>query len=63
LQVNCARELFKPSKDSAILLVGSEEKFLSFEVFDGDFMSGVGLNLFGRGYRFLGPNHKRDVFH
>jgi len=29
----------------------------------GDVISGVGLGLFGRGFRALGPNRKREVFH
>jgi len=28
----------------------------------GDVRSGVGLDLFGWGYRALGPNHKSEVF-
>jgi len=47
--VNCARELFKPLKVFASLLVCNEEKFqvLGFRFFVVDVISKVGLGLFG----------------
>jgi len=46
--VDCARELFKPSKDSASLLVCNEKKLsFGFSYFVGDVISGVGLGFFG----------------
>jgi len=44
--VNYARDLFKPSRDSPGLLVGSEEIF-GFGLFVRDVKSGIGLSLFG----------------
>jgi len=41
LPVDCAKELFKPSKDLASLLVRNEKKNLSFGFFVGDVISGV----------------------
>ena len=66
LPVNCIREPFKPSKDSASLLVCNEKNFKSgvsrFFVDDIIIVSGIGLGLFGRGYWALDLNCKREVF-
>ena len=52
--VDCARELCKPSKDSAGLLPCNEKK-IGFGVFVGGIINGICCWA-------LGPNHKREVF-
>jgi len=44
--VDCARELFKPSKDSASLHIWNEKKIVS-GFFESDVTSGFVLDLFG----------------
>ena len=63
LQVNssstdCARELFKPSKDSASLRVCSEKflLILHFRFFVSGIISGKSLGLFGQLHLAPGPN-------
>ena len=61
---NCPRELFKPSKDMASLLVCNEKfKFWVSRFFAGDFRSEVGLGLSDHGYQALSTNRKREMFH
>jgi len=51
LAVNCAKELSKPSKDLASLLVCNEEEFLGlgFQFFVDDIINGTHLGFFGQG--------------
>jgi len=57
LPVDCAGELFKPSKDSASLQVCTEKEILFWiSFFVGDVISGVGLNHFDPLNWALGPN-------
>jgi len=55
---DCARELFKPLKDSASLRVCSEKNLLvlGFVFFVGDVISEVVLGLFGTLHLAIGPN-------
>ena len=52
----CARELFKPSKDSASLWVCSENHFFGFGFFVGDVISEVGFWPIWLMLPGLGPN-------
>jgi len=60
LPADWARELFKPTKDVASLLVCIEKncKVLDLGFFVGDVIGGIGLDTFGRGHRALIPNRK-----
>ena len=58
----CTRELFKPWKALAGLLVCNDRNILGFNFFVSDIISGVGLGLIGQGYWVLVPNHMREVF-
>jgi len=62
--VNCVRELFKPSKYVASLLVCNEKKLLVLgsRFFVGNITSGVGFWLFWLILFDPGPNHKREYF-
>ena len=53
---NCARELFKPSKDSTNLHVFNENRFFAFGFFVSDVVSRVVLGFFGLLHLALGPN-------
>jgi len=60
---DCARELFKPSRDVARLVVWIFFKLESFRVsvlFVGDIISGIDLGLSGQGDLALGPNGKTE---
>jgi len=63
LTCNWARELLKPSKDVASLLVWilKKWKFLDFAFFVGDIIW-VRLSIFGPGYWALGANTKNQFF-
>ena len=60
---NCARELFKPSKDLASLQVRSEKNFLVLGFFVSDIISKVSFWPFFAGGTWPGPNHYTEVFH
>jgi len=53
---DCARELLKPSKDSANLHVCNEKKILGFCFFVSDVTTGVVLDLFSPLYMALGQS-------
>ena len=55
---DCAKELFKPSKDSTSLRVCNDNKFFGFEFgfFVSDVISGIVLGLFGPFHLALGLN-------
>jgi len=52
---NWVGELFKHIKDAA-------KKLESFGFFVGDIINGIGLSLFGPGYRALGASAKSQLF-
>ena len=56
---DCAKELFKPSKDLASLRIYNEKNFLDFGFvfFVSDIICEVVLGLFGPLYLVLSPNH------
>jgi len=56
---SCARELFKPSKDLASLLVCNETNF-RFVFFVGDIIIREGLGLFGQSHRAQVPCKLED---
>jgi len=57
--IDCAKELFKPSKDSASLRVCNDKNIFGwvFVFFVGGVISGVGFGHFGQLYQPLDPNH------
>jgi len=62
--VDCARELFKPLKHSASLIVSNEISFFGFasHFFVSEFVSKVGLSVFGRGYQAQAPTARVKYF-
>jgi len=62
---DCAKEMFKPSKDSASLHIRNENIFFDFvfQVFVNDVVSEVGFWPFYHMLPSLGPNRYTQVFH